>query len=57
MAAHQDDLDAARGCGLKTAYIERPHEFGADAPKSVEGSSANDLHASSLTDLARALQC
>ncbi|MED5293945.1 MAG: haloacid dehalogenase type II [Pseudomonadota bacterium] len=57
VAAHQDDLDAARGCGLKTAYIERPHEFGADAPKSVEGSSANDLHASSLTDLARALQC
>ena len=30
-AAHHDDLAAARACGLRTGYIERPSEFGADA--------------------------
>ena len=29
VAAHHDDLAAARACGLQTAYIERPLEFGA----------------------------
>ncbi len=29
VATHQDDLDAARGCGLRTAYTERPFEYGA----------------------------
>lgn len=28
VAAHHDDLDVARACGLATAYIERPREFG-----------------------------
>ena len=28
VAAHQDDLAAARACGLQTAYVERPLEFG-----------------------------
>lgn len=28
VAAHEDDLDAAKACGLKTAFIERPKEFG-----------------------------
>src|SRR5690606_34474644 len=35
VAAHQDDLDAARACGLQTAYIERPLEFGAMHVKDV----------------------
>jgi len=52
VAAHQDDLDAARACGLGTAYIERPIEFGDDAPKDVSGSAVNDWHATSLVDLA-----
>lgn len=29
VAAHEDDLDAAQACGLQTAFIERPHEYGA----------------------------
>ena len=29
VAAHHDDLAGARACGLRTAYIERPLEFGA----------------------------
>jgi 2-haloacid dehalogenase len=57
VAAHQDDLAAARGCGLKTAYIERPAEFGADRPKDVSPNPANTLHAKSLTDLAALLGC
>ena len=28
VAAHEDDLDAAKACGLQTAFIERPHEYG-----------------------------
>jgi 2-haloacid dehalogenase len=28
VAAHEDDLDAAKACGLQTAFIERPDEYG-----------------------------
>ncbi len=28
VAAHKDDLEAAHACGLQTAFIERPLEFG-----------------------------
>ena len=52
VAAHQDDLDAARACGLQTAYIERALEFGAGQVKDVSPSATNTLHATSLTDLA-----
>ena len=52
VAAHHDDLAGARACGLRTAYIERPHEFGAAHPKDVSPQPGNDLHAASLTALA-----
>lgn len=52
VAAHQDDLAAARSCGLQTAYIERPLEFGAAHPKDVSPDPANTLHASNLLHLA-----
>lgn len=55
VAAHQDDLAAARACGLQTAYIERPHEFGAGQPKDVSPEPANTLHARDLLDLAKQL--
>nr|WP_299243675.1 haloacid dehalogenase type II [uncultured Halomonas sp.] len=57
VAAHQDDLDSARSLGLKTAYIERPQEFGAANPKDVSPSPTNDLHAESFLDLADQLGC
>ena len=57
VAAHQDDLDAARGCGLQTAYIERPLEFGAAHPKDVSADPANTLHARDLLHLAEQLGC
>lgn len=55
VAAHQDDLAAARSCGLLTAYIERPAEFGVDRLKDVRPDTANTLHARDFLDLAMQL--
>jgi 2-haloacid dehalogenase len=55
VAAHHDDLAGARACGLRTAYIERPLEFGPNQPKDVSPQPENDLHATSLTALANLL--
>ncbi len=52
VAAHADDLAAARDCGLQTAYIERPLEFGAARPKDVQPQPGNSFHARDLIDLA-----
>ena len=52
VAAHQDDLAAARSCGLQTAYIERPLEFGAARPKDVSASRENTVHERDFLDLA-----
>jgi 2-haloacid dehalogenase len=52
VAAHHDDLAGARACGLRTAYIERPLEFGAAQPKDVSPRPENDLHARDLHHLA-----
>jgi 2-haloacid dehalogenase len=57
VAAHQDDLAAARACGLQTAYIERPTEFGAAHPKDVSLNPANTLHAKDFLALAARLGC
>jgi 2-haloacid dehalogenase len=57
VAAHHDDLAAARDCGLQTAYIERPLEFGSAHVKDVSLVAANDWHAKSLSDLADQLGC
>lgn len=57
VAAHQDDLAAARDNGLQTAYIERPLEFGAAHPKDVSPVAANTLHARDLLHLADQLGC
>jgi 2-haloacid dehalogenase len=57
VAAHQDDLAHARACGLKTAYIERPLEFGPKQIKDVSPHPENTLHASDLLALASILHC
>jgi len=56
VATHQADLDAARSFGLRTAFIERPDEWGGE-PKDDSGSPDNDFHAPDLLDLARQLGC
>ena len=57
VAAHQDDLAAARACGLQTAYIERRFEFGVAQPKDVSPDPANTLQAQDLLQLAEQLGC
>jgi 2-haloacid dehalogenase len=57
VAAHHDDLTGARACGLGTAYIERPLEFGPSQPKDISPRAEDDLHATSLMDLADRLGC
>jgi 2-haloacid dehalogenase len=57
VAAHHDDLAAARACGLQTAYVERPLEFGAGHVKDVSPVAANTLHARDFGHLADQLHC
>jgi 2-haloacid dehalogenase len=57
VAAHHDDLAGARACGLRTAYIERPLEFGAAQPKDVSPVAENEFHARDLLALADQLGC
>lgn len=57
VAAHHDDLAAAARCGLRTAYVERPLEFGAARPKDVSPVAANEFHARDLHHLAEQLGC
>ena len=57
VAAHQDDLAAARACGCRAAYVERRFEFGPTLPKDVSPDPANDWHATDFLDLARQLGC
>ena len=57
VAAHQNDLAAARASGLNTAYIERPMEFGASQIKDVSPNRENTLHAKNIVELASLLEC
>ena len=57
VAAHHDDLAAARACGLQTAYIERPLEFGATSPKDVSPQKDNLYHAKDFHALADQFGC
>ena len=57
VAAHQDDLAAARACGLQSAYIERATEFGLDQLKDVSANAANTWHAKDFQHLADQLGC
>ncbi|MBL0917041.1 MAG: haloacid dehalogenase type II, partial [Sphingopyxis sp.] len=57
VAAHHSDLAAARSCGLMTAYIDRPMEYG--GARAPDADAAQDWHysADSLTALAEQLGC
>ena len=56
-AAHHGDLEHARNCGLHTAYIERHYEYGKDQPKPAKPWERNDIHATSIVNLAEQLGC
>lgn len=54
-AAHKDDLAAARRCGLQTAYVRRPREFG-PRPASDDGPDRRStVNAADFVDLAAQL--
>jgi 2-haloacid dehalogenase len=55
VAAHTDDLAAARARGLRTAYVHRPLERGPDAPPPPATAPEADLTVGSLTELAHHL--
>lgn len=57
VAAHQDDLDAAKACGLQTAFIERPEEYGPVRGNDISGSTENEWHAADMNHLAEQLGC
>jgi 2-haloacid dehalogenase len=57
VATHQDDLAAARACGLQTTYVERPLEFGAAHGKDETPDPANRLHVADFLQLAEQLGC
>jgi 2-haloacid dehalogenase len=56
VAAHKDDLVAAHACGLQTAFIERPLEFGKKHLRDdLQVEQFIDYHAKDFLDLARQL--
>ena len=55
VAAHPDDLRAARALGCRTAYVPRPLEFGPDQSLPPVATGEFDLVADDLLDLARRL--
>ena len=55
VAAHDNDLAAARRCGLQTAYIERPLEYGPGRLKDVSGQPEDTFHARDILHLAALL--
>jgi 2-haloacid dehalogenase len=52
VAAHNDDLKAARACGLRTAFVPRPTEHGAGQTADLAPSEAWDVVAADFLDLA-----
>jgi 2-haloacid dehalogenase len=55
VAAHPSDLQAAKACGLRTAYVHRALEFGAEAPPRPARPEGFDLVAGDFVDLAHQL--
>lgn len=52
VAAHNDDLYAARDAGLRTAFVPRPTEHGAGQVTDLEAASDWDIVARDFVDLA-----
>jgi 2-haloacid dehalogenase len=55
VAAHPDDLVAARRCGLCTAFVPRPREHGTARASQPAANAGFDIIASDFIDLARQL--
>jgi len=57
VAAHHGDLAAARACGLLTAYVDRPDEYGGAPAPDAHHEQTWEWSAASLTDLAEQMGC
>ncbi len=55
VAAHKDDLHAARASGLRAAFVTRPREHGPKPTPDLSRDPAFDYHASDFLDLAAQL--
>lgn len=55
VAAHKDDLFAAKACGLRTAFVRRPLEFGPQVRVDLKPERAFDCNAEDFLDLATQL--
>lgn len=56
-AAHNNDLVAAAGCGLRTAFVARPYEKGPKQAVDLRAEHDFDVVAESFEDLADKLGC
>jgi 2-haloacid dehalogenase len=56
VAAHKNDLRAAKACGLKTAFVRRPKEHGPNVRVDLATDRAFDVNADDFVDLARQLR-
>jgi 2-haloacid dehalogenase len=52
VAAHLGDLRAAKGVGLRTAFVTRPLEYGPDGKPDLKADASVDLSAKDFNDLA-----
>ncbi|MCP5266683.1 MAG: haloacid dehalogenase type II [Burkholderiaceae bacterium] len=57
VAAHKNDLASARACGLMTAFIRRPAEFGPNRPNDTSDDPVADFNADDIHQLATMLGC
>ena len=55
VAAHKDDLRAAKRCGLRTAFVRRPKEQGPKVKPDLEAERGFDFNTDDFLDLARQL--
>jgi len=55
VAAHKDDLQAAKRCGLRTAFVRRPLERGPGATSDLSSDPSFDFNADDFNDLASQL--
>lgn len=55
VAAHKDDLRAAKACGLATGFVGRPKEKGPKVKVDVSPEADFDINAKDFVDLARRL--
>ena len=52
VAAHRGDLEGARSCSLRTAFLYRPHEFGPGRAANKANPGDFDIICSDAADLA-----